>query len=133
MSFAARKVQTRVGMRPRLLLYVAASLVASAALAQPPVQPPGGAPAGAPASSTKDAATRDRGQNGQAEAVLQRACTSCHGIDVTVGQPRSRDEWTDVVSRMIGNGAQLSDDEYALLIDYLAAQHGPSSPNGPAK
>jgi cytochrome c5 len=107
-------------MRLKILFYVAVTFVANVAFAQSPSGPP----ASPPASKAIDSAQLDEKQKVQAHAVLQRACTSCHGIDLTTGQPRSRDEWTDVVSRMVGAGAQLNDDEYNILIEYLATQYG---------
>ena len=70
---------------------------------------------------------------GQGKALVQSACTQCHGIDVIVRQPRSREDWMDVVSRMVGNGAQLSDEDYNQVIQYLAMYLGPASENAPAK
>jgi cytochrome c5 len=70
-------------------------------------------------------ANRQHLPEGRGKALIQTACTQCHSIDVAISQPRSRDEWTDVVSRMIGNGAHLSDDDYSLVIDYLSKHHGP--------
>lgn len=70
---------------------------------------------------------------GQGKAAVLTACTQCHGIDVIVRQPRSRDEWMDVVSRMVGNGAQLSDDDYNLVIEYLATDLGSANQKAPAK
>ena len=70
---------------------------------------------------------------GQGMALVQSACTQCHGIDVIVSQPRSREEWTEVVSRMVGNGAQLSDEDYNQVIQYLAINLGPAGRNAPAK
>jgi len=69
---------------------------------------------------------------GQGKAVLQTACTQCHGVDVIMRQPRSRDEWMEVVARMVGSGAQLSDDDYNTVIEYLAAHLGPASQTPPA-
>lgn len=70
---------------------------------------------------------------GQGKALVQSACTQCHGIDVIVRQPRSRDDWTDVVSRMVGNGAQLSDEDYNQVVQYLATYLGPTGRTSPAK
>jgi len=70
--------------------------------------------------------------DGTGKALVQSACTQCHGIDVIVRQPRTRDEWTDVVSRMVGNGAQLSDEDYNQVIQYLATYLGPPRQNSPA-
>lgn len=71
--------------------------------------------------------------DGQGKALVQSACTQCHGIDVIVRQPRSRDDWTEVVSRMVGNGAQLSDEDYNQVVQYLATYLGPANQNVPAK
>ncbi len=107
-------------MRRRILFYVAVTFIANVAFAQPLGSPP----ASSPTPTAKGSPQLNEQQKTQANAVLQRACTSCHGMDLIAGQPRSRDEWTDVVSRMVGNGAQLNDDEYNMLIDYLATQYG---------
>jgi mono/diheme cytochrome c family protein len=68
---------------------------------------------------------------GQGKALVQAACTQCHGIDVIVRQPRSREDWTEVVSRMVGNGAQLSDEDYNQVVQYLGTYLGPASKSGP--
>lgn len=75
---------------------------------------------------------------GLGKAQLEAACTQCHAAEVINSQPRSRDDWTAVVARMIGSGAQLSDDEYKLVLDYLTTHFGlpdqrpPEAPAGPA-
>jgi mono/diheme cytochrome c family protein len=63
------------------------------------------------------------------KALIQTACGQCHGLDVVVSQRRSRDGWTEVVSQMVGNGAELSDADYNLVIEYLATNLGPASQN----
>jgi mono/diheme cytochrome c family protein len=70
---------------------------------------------------------------GQGKALVQSACTQCHGIDLIVAHPRSREDWTEVVSRMVGNGAELSDEDYNQVIQYLAIHLGPAGQNAPAK
>ena len=70
---------------------------------------------------------------GQGKSLVQTACTQCHGVDVIVSQSRSREDWTEVVSRMVGNGAQLSDEDYNQVIQYLAINLGPAGQNAPAK
>jgi mono/diheme cytochrome c family protein len=69
---------------------------------------------------------------GQGKALVRTACTQCHGVDVIVSQSRSREDWTEVVSRMVGNGAQLSDEDYNQVIQYLATYLGPRGQNVPA-
>ena len=35
------------------------------------------------------------------------------------------DEWEKTVTRMVGNGAQLTDAEKSVLVEYLAENYGP--------
>ena len=57
---------------------------------------------------------------GNGQAVVQSACTACHGIDVIVSEHHTPDEWRDVVSEMVGNGASLTDDQFATVVKYLS-------------
>jgi membrane dipeptidase len=66
---------------------------------------------------------------GEGREAVQAACTACHGVDVIVAQRRSEGDWNDVVARMIGNGATLTDDEYATVVHYLATALGPENPS----
>lgn len=56
---------------------------------------------------------------GDGRDVVQSVCTACHGIDVIVSRRHTPDEWRDVVSEMIGNGASLTDDQFAIVVKYL--------------
>jgi mono/diheme cytochrome c family protein len=64
---------------------------------------------------------------GDGRDVLQIACTACHGIDVIVSQRHTPDEWRDVVSEMVGNGASLTDDQFATVVKYLSTTLAPQS------
>lgn len=57
---------------------------------------------------------------GDGRDTVQSACTACHGIDVIVSQRHTLDEWRDVVSQMVGNGASLTDDQFATVVKYLS-------------
>ncbi len=65
------------------------------------------------------------------DAVLNN-CTACHGIDLIVVQPRTPDEWGQVVDRMVGNGASLSDDQYKTVLTYLQTNLGTPAAPAPA-
>lgn len=56
------------------------------------------------------------------------ACTRCHGVEIIVAQPRSPDEWAEVVSIMVGHGAVLNDDEYGRIVAYLSTNLAPKPP-----
>lgn len=63
------------------------------------------------------------GQAGAARAV-KKACTTCHGADQFTSQHRSRDEWAETVDKMIGNGAQVSDADFDVIVNYLVKNFG---------
>lgn len=68
---------------------------------------------------------------GDGHDIVQTACTMCHGVDVIVSGRRTADEWKDVVSRMVGNGANLTDDQYVTVVKYLGEKLGPDAAPAP--
>jgi competence ComEA-like helix-hairpin-helix protein len=71
--------------------------------------------------------------DGPGKAVVKRSCLSCHSSSVIVAKPgRSADDWGDVLSKMVGRGAVISDDDADVLIDYLSTHFGPNWKDAPA-
>ena len=67
-------------------------------------------------------------------AILNDACTMCHGVDFIAEHRKDRDDWDFTVRRMIDKGADLNPDEAASLIDYLAKTYPkPTAPPPPAR
>jgi cytochrome c5 len=62
---------------------------------------------------------------GDGAALLEERCTACHGLDRTTSARKTREDWEKTVVRMVSKGAQLSEDEQAILIDYLTQTYGP--------
>jgi len=58
------------------------------------------------------------------EALLQERCSVCHSVDKVAQEHNTGAAWETIVDRMIGKGAQLTDAEKAILVDYLAANYG---------
>jgi hypothetical protein len=47
-----------------------------------------------------------------AKAVTQKVCgSSCHALDRATGAPRNRQQWEDVMSKMVSMGAKATDEE----------------------
>ena len=67
-----------------------------------------------PASSVSDGKT-----------LLEKRCSTCHSTSKVTNATKTRAEWEQTVTRMIGKGARLSDSEKAELVNYLAEIHGP--------
>lgn len=59
---------------------------------------------------------------GPGKEIIESTCTACHGADLIYGQLRSPEEWGQVVDRMVGNGASLTDDQYKTVITYLSTK-----------
>lgn len=71
--------------------------------------------------------------DGPGRAVIRRSCSSCHNASVITAKPgRTDDEWTDVLNKMIGRGAVLSDEDGDALMQYLAMNFGPGWRGRPA-
>lgn len=68
-----------------------------------------------------------------AKAVTQKVCgTACHALDRATVSPRSRAQWEDVMSKMLSMGAKATDEEYAIVLNYLATNHGRDASAGTA-
>jgi mono/diheme cytochrome c family protein len=57
--------------------------------------------------------------------LLEARCTRCHNLDRVQAAGRTQDGWKETVERMRGKGAQLTDEEAGILVDYLAETYGP--------
>lgn len=63
---------------------------------------------------------------GRGKAEFQRVCAGCHPAeDAVKGARRSREGWQQVVEDMVVRGAEGSDQELKLVVDYLTEQFGP--------
>lgn len=68
-----------------------------------------------------------------AKAITQKVCgSSCHALERATVSPRNRAQWEDVMSKMISMGAKATDEEYAIVLNYLATNHGRDANAGTA-
>jgi cytochrome c5 len=59
------------------------------------------------------------------EELLEDRCATCHALDIVKGATKTQAEWESTVERMIEKGAELTDAEAQVLVDYLASTYGP--------
>ncbi|MFH0803424.1 MAG: hypothetical protein V2A78_13705 [bacterium] len=52
--------------------------------------------------------------------LLETRCSACHSADKPKQARKTRDQWEQTVTDMIGKGAQLTEAEKKVLVDYLA-------------
>jgi competence protein ComEA len=90
-------------------------LATAAVLAQEPAQatPPPAAAGGQLALAS-----------GPGADVFQRVCVLCHPPDRIVSVRKTKTEWEEVLDKMITKGAQVNDDNYGTLEDYLLRNYG---------
>jgi mono/diheme cytochrome c family protein len=65
---------------------------------------------------------------GRGSSEFQRVCSGCHSAEAAVnGTRRSRERWQQVVDDMVVRGAEGSDEELKLVVEYLTEHFGPPS------
>jgi len=92
----------------RIVLLLALCVATAALAANNPAPPPGNLPAGV---------------GGQ---LIQTRCIRCHSLSVSTGKRQTAAQWGVTVDRMIDRGARISDEEYDVLVDYLAKNFSPA-------
>ncbi len=65
---------------------------------------------------------------GDGDKIVQRACGTCHSLDVVIAERGPAAHWSQVVNQMIARGATLSDPEIDTVVKYLSSHFGPASP-----
>jgi len=54
------------------------------------------------------------------KALVEERCTECHDLGRVERAMKAEEEWKATVERMVGKGAQLSQEEQALVVQHLA-------------
>ena len=62
---------------------------------------------------------------GQGKDKLMAACTACHGLDQVTSQRRPSAQWASTVDQMIARGAQVTDEDYPVVVEYLSKNFAP--------
>ena len=71
--------------------------------------------------------TRKQGPvpNGAGKNILLNTCTMCHDLSRITQHGATREEWEDILQSMLNEGAPLSDDEFPVILNYLARNFKP--------
>ena len=73
-----------------------------------------------PAASAKP----DSPEEKIAKRYIQGICSSCHDAGLIRSTEATKQEWLDIVTRMNGLDAGVSQRDVELLVDYLASKYG---------
>ncbi len=94
---------------------LAATIVANASQSTVP-------PASTSAQQPESAATAQADERNA--ATFTRVCSTCHDAARILSSRRTKDQWSEVIDKMVERGAQGSDDDYAEIMDYLVGHYG---------
>ena len=62
---------------------------------------------------------------GPGKTILLNTCTVCHDLGRVRIQGRTPEDWNDTLSTMLNEGAMLSEQDYPVLLGYLAKNFRP--------
>jgi competence ComEA-like helix-hairpin-helix protein len=77
------------------------------------------------AGLTAHAQTGQQLPEGKGKAQFIQICSQCHGLEMVTKHRNTADGWSAVIDDMVSRGAQGTDDDFDLVIKYLAANFGP--------
>src|ERR1700704_3847492 len=61
---------------------------------------------------------------GPGKKLVAEICSFCHGLARLKGRAFTRDQWDNVIKGMVSEGAPVTDEEFSLILDYLAKHFG---------
>ncbi len=64
-------------------------------------------------------------EDAKMEALILEKLQGHHSVNIVLDAHKSRDEWNTTLDRMIAKGAVLSEEEKALIIDWLVSRDNP--------
>ena len=57
----------------------------------------------------------------EAEILIDERCSTCHSANKVYSENLSQEEWSDVFDDMIAKGADVSEAEKTIMIDWLVS------------
>ena len=73
------------------------------------------------------AAAQEKLPAGSGRDTMKKVCSKCHGAENVIGLAKTREEWGELVGKMVDIGAEGSIDEFNDVVDYLT-EHFPQAP-----
>jgi competence protein ComEA len=61
--------------------------------------------------------------DGPGKAETQKICSQCHELDRSISLRQDRAGWQATMDKMVSLGAQGTDKEFQLVVDYLTAHY----------
>jgi competence protein ComEA len=90
-------------------------LTAAAAFATEPASPP--------------QAAAKTSQPEKARELVIEVCTYCHEIERVTEQHLNARQWSELIKGMISEGPPVTDQEFSMIVEYLAKNFGAKNPD----
>jgi cytochrome c5 len=66
------------------------------------------------------------GEKERARELYVEICSYCHELDRVSRQALTREEWRGLIKGMVDEGAPVTNEEFSMIVDYLAEHFGPA-------
>jgi cytochrome c5 len=74
--------------------------------------------------------SRNFGAKDHAKELYEEVCSYCHELERITRQALTKEEWGGLIKGMVDEGPPLTDEEFAMIVDYLAEHFGPKGAQG---
>ena len=71
---------------------------------------------------------RNFGNKEPARELFEDICSYCHNLERVKDQELTKEQWRDLIKGMISEGAPVTDEEFSIIVDYLAKNFGKRNP-----
>jgi cytochrome c5 len=77
--------------------------------------------------------SRNFGEKDHAKELYEEVCSYCHELDRITRQALTREQWSGLIKGMVDEGAPVTNEEFSMIVDYLAEHFGPRAAEQPAR
>lgn len=70
--------------------------------------------------------TNKNTRDAKGKKLVEDICSLCHEWQRIKGHELTKEQWGGVIKGMIFEGAPVTDEEFDLIVDYLAKNYGPA-------
>jgi mono/diheme cytochrome c family protein len=74
------------------------------------------------------ASAADKDKKAKGRELFEDICSYCHSLHKVDGKELSKKEWRGLIKGMVSEGAPVTDEEFSMIVDYLAEHYGKRSP-----
>ena len=65
------------------------------------------------------------GERDRAKELYEEICSYCHELERITRQSLTLEEWRGLIKGMVDEGAPVTEEEFSMIVDYLAEHFGP--------